>query len=165
MPPALYNSLRPALVSLSQDVDRKRAKSKMPSPVPAVKRPIATEEMRSQVSDVWTRSASEAGLKKSSLGSHLDIARTVLELVGRELIMAVPVRWITGSADICQLDEPDFDATSEAKCIFQTCLQDRLDLVLTLYEVVHGENSGKYTKQLDSGLIRQVSRLWSPERS
>lgn len=91
MPPALYTSLRPALVKLSQDVDRKRAKSKMPSPVPAVKPPIAIEEMRLQVTEVWTRSASEAGMETGGLGKHLDIARSVLELVGRELIMAVPV--------------------------------------------------------------------------
>ena len=36
-----------------------------------------------------------------------------------------------------QLSEPADGAVDEEKCRFQTTLQDRLDIVLTLYEVVY----------------------------
>jgi hypothetical protein len=52
----------------------------------------------------------------------------VLDLVGRDVAVR-PV--VDGS-----LPEPEEDAPDEAKARFQTGLQDRLDVVLTLYEVV-----------------------------
>ncbi|ODN72895.1 hypothetical protein L202_08318 [Cryptococcus amylolentus CBS 6039] len=88
--------------------------------------PILTPELTDKLSSIWDSYSNSPELP-DGLAKNPDIVRSVLELIGREsVVLAV----ING-----QLPEPSEDASEEDKDVFQVALQDRLDMILTLYEV------------------------------
>ncbi|WWD20341.1 hypothetical protein CI109_104817 [Kwoniella shandongensis] len=96
--------------------------------------PIPPSELTTQLEEVWQRCSGSSDQPEGSATKSVDMIRGVLELVGRELVV-VP---ITSG----ELPEPSDEASDDEKSVFQRSLQDRLDIVLTLYEVVH-ESSQK----------------------
>ncbi|KAL1412514.1 hypothetical protein Q8F55_000260 [Vanrija albida] len=93
-----------------------------PAPLP----PLDEEQLRAQVEAVWTAAG---GGESSSGGRRLDVVKSTLDLVGRD-VAERPV--VDG-----RLVEPAENESDDAKRAFQTALQDRLDIALTLYEVAY----------------------------
>lgn len=91
MPPALYAALRSSLLSLGQAVDAQRAEKPLPQAIPAVREALDPVELESKVRQLWEECRPYARFDQGVTGKHVEVARSVLELVGRELIMAVPV--------------------------------------------------------------------------
>ncbi|WWC73668.1 uncharacterized protein I206_107640 [Kwoniella pini CBS 10737] len=118
MASALYPALKLSVTSIV----------KSHPPTRQLTKPIAPSELAQQLTQAWSESSGNLNASESSSRSA-DVIRTVLEVVGRDTVV-LP---ITNG----ELAEPDFEASNEEKQEFQISLQDRLDIVLTLYEVVY----------------------------
>ncbi|KAK8849711.1 hypothetical protein IAR55_005046 [Kwoniella newhampshirensis] len=116
---SLYPNLTSSLSTLTSSYPSTR---QLPVPIPV-------SELTSQLVEIWQRCSVDLNKAEGSSNSSNDVVRGVLELVGRELVI-VP---ITNG----ELPEPSDDASEEEKNAFQRSLQDRLDVILTLYEVVY----------------------------
>ncbi|WVQ77756.1 hypothetical protein IAR50_007446 [Cryptococcus sp. DSM 104548] len=93
--------------------------------------PISTAELTDKLSSIW-ESFSNSPELPDGLAKNPDVVRGVLELIGREFVVLAVING--------QLPEPSEDASEEDKDTFQVALQDRLDIVLTLYEVAFTAN-------------------------
>ncbi|WRT69725.1 uncharacterized protein IL334_006715 [Kwoniella shivajii] len=114
----LYPSLKTAIASVVSSY----------SPAREPVQPILSSELKERLSEIWSESSVGLNASESSSKSG-DVVRTVLEVIGRDVVV-LP---ITSG----ELAEADIEGSKEDKQIFQTSLQDRLDVVLTLFEVVY----------------------------
>ncbi|WVR08034.1 hypothetical protein IAU60_005078 [Kwoniella sp. DSM 27419] len=118
MAATLYPTLKDSITSVIQSYPSPRADT---APIPA---PGLTEQVR----EAWTTAS--AGLDASESSSKAgDVVRTVLEVVGRDMVV-LP---ITSG----ELSEHTVEAAGSEPTAFLSQLQDRLDVVLTLFEVVY----------------------------
>ncbi|WVF68236.1 hypothetical protein IAT40_003001 [Kwoniella sp. CBS 6097] len=118
MASALYPSLKTALADVVNAYPSDRQSS---SPIPPA-------ELTEKVRHVWNTASAGLNAPESSSKSG-DVIRTILEVVGREIVVA-PI--ISG-----EVVEPSDVSTLDERQTFQRMLQDRLDIVLTLYEAAY----------------------------
>ncbi|WWC65859.1 uncharacterized protein I303_108481 [Kwoniella dejecticola CBS 10117] len=118
----MASALYPALKSSLTDVVNSHPPNRQ------LTKPIEPSELTTQLTQAWNDPSASLNASESSSKAG-DVIRTVLEVVGRDVVV-LP---ITSG----ELAEPDTDATSEEKQAFQISLQDRLDIILTLYEIVY----------------------------
>lgn len=135
---ALRSSLESSLGALIKSTDTKRARELKRhtgnSPLPA----LDAVALHKSISALWSKSGgTESVTAEPSSSKSKDVLRSVLDMVGRDTALR-PV--ITGD-----LAEPLEDASDAVKAHFQTQLQDRLDMVLTLYEVAYASVPGRFT--------------------
>ncbi|BEJ11678.1 hypothetical protein CspHIS471_0201380 [Cutaneotrichosporon sp. HIS471] len=90
--------------------------------------PLDRELLKEQVTQLWAT----IGSGEPSTGKRADVLRYTLEMVARDLA----VRPVMNR----ELTEPETSAPDSTNSRFQTALQDRLDIVLTLLEVVFAAN-------------------------
>ncbi|GFZ49697.1 hypothetical protein JCM24511_07099 [Saitozyma sp. JCM 24511] len=127
---SLYPSLHTSLLSLSQSTSTQRSPHYSSVPLPPVLPPIPPEQLKSAVQGVWTPLWSDfTGAQSLEGAKRGEVVRGVMDLVGRELAVTPIVHE--------ELAEPLDESDPVEHTRFQTELQDRLDLVLTLYEVVY----------------------------
>ncbi|OCF34437.1 hypothetical protein I316_03951 [Kwoniella heveanensis BCC8398] len=119
MASSLYPSLKTAVAGVVNGYPSDRHSSQSPIP-PA--------ELTERLEHVWKEASPGLNALDSSSKSG-DVIRTILEVVGRETVV-LPIT----SGEII---EPSSDDSEEERQTFQRNLQDRLDIILTLYEVVY----------------------------
>ncbi|WWC92828.1 uncharacterized protein L201_007787 [Kwoniella dendrophila CBS 6074] len=118
MASALYPSLQKCLNSIVSSYPPTRQLTK----------PISSSELTRRLTQTWAECSASLNVPGSSSKSG-DIVRTVLEVVGRDIVV-LP---LTSG----ELTEPDTSSSNNEKQTFQISLQDRFDIVLTLFEVVY----------------------------
>ncbi|RXK39720.1 hypothetical protein M231_03075 [Tremella mesenterica] len=138
---SLYPSLRSAVTDVVNDVSSGRFTSISP-PFPSALTPIPRDQLVDRLQSVWSSLSANGDAQQSSSSRHVDLLRSTLELVGKDVVIQ-PI--VSGEL------EPQPDASDEQTCRFQTALQDRLDIILTLYEVAAESLSG--VQALEPGAI------------
>ncbi|KAK6908723.1 hypothetical protein I203_102726 [Kwoniella mangroviensis CBS 8507] len=126
-------------------------------PTRQLTKPISPAELTDKVNKAWSNSSVNVNAPESSSKSG-EVIRTVLEVVGRDAVI-LPIT-------SAELAEPTSEASEKEKQAFQISLQDRLDIVLTLFEVVYA--SYPETPSLEPGalfipLIEELVELISVE--
>ncbi|WVQ95789.1 hypothetical protein IAU59_002888 [Kwoniella sp. CBS 9459] len=118
MAASLYPSLKTALAGVV-------------NAYPSDRQPVTTIpplELSDKLQSVWKEASVGLDAPESSSKSG-DVIRTILEVVGRDIVVAP----ITSG----EIIEPSSDSSDQERETFQRSLQDRLDIILTLYEVVY----------------------------
>ena len=150
----LYSQLTQDITELAESISRERQVSSSEAALSSITTPISPSELTDRVSRVWDACQSD---QRSSSGQKLEIVRSVMDIVGRDLVVTPVVNGVVSVlaldrlgclavilmlAPILQLSEPSDGASDDERYHFQTTMQDRLDIVLTLYEVVFTAFSG-----------------------
>ncbi|WOO82222.1 THO complex subunit 1 [Vanrija pseudolonga] len=123
---SLYTTLADGLSSLATASWETRTPLLSAATGPGPLAPLDPAELRAEVEKVW---AAAGGGESSSGGRRLDVVRSTLDLVGRDVAERPVVDGL--------LPEPLETDDDDTKRAFQTALQDRLDIALTLYEVAY----------------------------
>ncbi|GMK56238.1 hypothetical protein CspeluHIS016_0300780 [Cutaneotrichosporon spelunceum] len=134
----LYNALSEALVSFTAASWAVREPALANHSGSAALPPLDPDVLKAEVAKLWTTT----GSGEPSTGKRADVLRFTLEMVARDLA----VRPVMNR----ELAEPESSAPDSARARFQTALQDRLDIVLTLLEVVFEANP---TPALETGAL------------
>lgn len=134
---SLHALLRDELSSLAKSTSTSRSAALKKHAGAGSLPPLDGTKLRESVKNAWDTATAAA----SSSSKSRDVLRSTLDLVGRD----VAVRPVMDGS----LPEPLEDAGDKDKARFQTDLQDRLDTVLTLFEIVGEEYSGKSAEGME----------------
>ena len=129
----VYASLKNGANEIVQAVESDRA-IQYADTVPPSPLPLAPVEITDRIAHLWRSCSANIDAQHASSSKHVDLLRTALELVGKDVVIA-PI----ASAELDLLG----GASDADQCRFHTALQDRLDIILTLYEAVFASNSGQ----------------------
>ncbi|WVQ78944.1 hypothetical protein IAT38_001036 [Cryptococcus sp. DSM 104549] len=134
----MSSTLAPLLSALTSYLSSHPATRQPPTPIPP---PTLTAD----ITAIWDKVTSEASSQDDLRASfkNIEFLRVLMELAGREVVVA--------AINSGELSEPSEDADDETKRVFQVQLHDRLDVVLTLYEVVYHANQD--VTQLEPGAL------------
>ncbi|KAK4685075.1 THO complex subunit 1, partial [Tremellales sp. Uapishka_1] len=137
MAATLYPTLKDQLQNLVAAISSSRSFS---APYPPFLPQISDQDLRPRLQNLWDAVHGNEG---TSAGPKVDLVRSILDLVGRDLTV--------GAVASGELPEPLEDDSEEKHCRFQTALHDRLDVILTFYEIVY--ESLQNTRTLEPGAV------------
>ncbi|ORY34712.1 THO complex subunit 1 transcription elongation factor-domain-containing protein [Naematelia encephala] len=121
---SLYISLKSDLDDLCKSLASEREHSSSSSSLPPDLVAIPSDQLRPRVEELWTSNFSSPGASGSR---HAEVVRSALDLLGREVIVAPLANG--------EIQQPGALATNTERWQFHAILQDRLDVLLTLYEL------------------------------